>query len=153
MITSAERSNDGILIRCMLDGTPDSVSDGLRKIRAEIEKQAPGADEGLPWELVVAEVLNNIVEHAYRDRPAGRIIVCLAFRATGLCADFTDYGCEMPGHGPPEGRAVDLDRPPEALPEGGFGWFLIRSLTTELRYRRADGANHLSLTVARSPDG
>ncbi|QRF65418.1 ATP-binding protein [Ponticoccus alexandrii] len=152
MITSAERSNDGILIRCVLDGTPDNVSDSLRKIRAEIERHAPGADEGLPWELVVAEVLNNIVEHAYRDRPAGRIIVCLAFCATGLCAVFTDYGCEMPGHRPPEGRVVELDRPPVALPEGGFGWFLIRSLTTDLRYHRVNGANHLSLTVPRSQD-
>ncbi|WP_418593330.1 ATP-binding protein [Ponticoccus sp. (in: a-proteobacteria)] len=153
MITSAERSDDGILIRCMLDATPDSVSDCLRKIRAEIEQQAPGVDQGLPWELVVAEVLNNIVEHACRDRPSGRIIVCLAFRATGLFADFTDDGCAMPGQCPPEGRAVAVDRAPETLPEGGFGWFLIRSLTTDLRYRRADGANHLSLTVPRSLDG
>lgn len=153
MIISAERSDDGILIRCALDSTPDSVSAALRAMRTELEdRAAPAVVDGLPWELVVAEVLNNIVEHAYRNAPTGRIRARLDFQADRLRAEFTDHGHEMPGLTPPEGRAVNVNVAPEAVPEGGFGWFLIRSLTSDLCYQRRDGANHLSLSVTRTQD-
>ena len=36
---------------------------------------------------------------------------------------------------------------PQDLPEGGFGWFLIRSLTRDLTYLREDGYNMLCFCV------
>ena len=52
----------------------------------------------------------------------------------------------MPDHtlpmGLPQPIGVDKD-----LPEGGFGWFLIRSLTENLTYRRIDARNHLSFQL------
>ena len=92
-------------------------------------------------EIVLAEALNNVVEHAYRDGP-GPIQVCIDHLAHVLKVSVYDQGAEMPGgtlptrHLEPLGAAEDL-------PEGGFGWFLIRTLTLDLRYERADGTNHL----------
>ncbi|WP_348540063.1 hypothetical protein [Ruegeria sp. HKCCE4148] len=31
------------------------------------------------------------------------------------------------------------------MPEGGFGWFLIHQLTSDIQYERRDGCNRLSL--------
>jgi serine/threonine-protein kinase RsbW len=54
----------------------------------------------------------------------------------------------MPDGRPPigsyAGPAVILDD----QPEGGFGWFLIRSLARELEYRRTDGENVLTFRIA-----
>lgn len=147
MITTAERSDDGILIRCTLNSSPDSVSATLRHIRTELAGLGSAVADDLPWELVVAEVLNNIVEHAYAGDATGQILASLAFRRDSLRADFTDYGAAMPGLAPPQGAMVDLSGRKEDLPEGGYGWFLIRSLSRDMRYRREDGANCLSLTI------
>jgi len=38
---------------------------------------------------------------------------------------------------------------PNDLQEGGYGWFLIRSLMTDVTYERRHKTNHLSLTLAR----
>ena len=35
----------------------------------------------------------------------------------------------------------------EDLPEGGFGWFLIRTLTLDLEYERDGGFNKLRFVV------
>lgn len=96
-------------------------------------------------EIVLAEVLNNIVEHAYADGP-GEITVELSASSGGIECCICDTGAEMPGLALPAGKLAACDPddlPPDDLPEGGFGWFLIRSLTEGLCYARADGCNEL----------
>lgn len=99
-------------------------------------------------ELVLAEVLNNVVEHAYGEA-GGRVEVSLQKGPGGVQCLITDEGRAMPGGELPEGR---LPGGPEInlsdLPEGGFGWHLIRSLSTDLTYARVDGQNRLSFLLA-----
>ena len=38
----------------------------------------------------------------------------------------------------------------EELPEGGFGWDLIRQLTTGLAYARVEGRNELTFRMRRA---
>jgi serine/threonine-protein kinase RsbW len=52
----------------------------------------------------------------------------------------------MPKDGLPEGRLVTLAET-ATLPEGGFGWFLIRTLSRDLDYRREGGRNLLSFRL------
>ena len=96
-------------------------------------------------EVVLAEALNNIVEHAYADT-LGQIDLRLHRCPDRLLCDIIDHGAPMPDHtlpiGLPQPIGVDND-----LPEGGFGWFLIRSLTENLTYRRIDARNHLSFQL------
>lgn len=100
-------------------------------------------------EIVLAEVLNNIVEHAYAQQE-GTITLELSALPDGVSCRVLDNGSEMPGLTLPEGKLEPYD--PDDLPEGGFGWFLIRSLTEDLCYTRHNDVNelrfHLQETIA-----
>ena len=48
-----------------------------------------------------------------------------------------------PGGEPPAGQAPD----PDDLPEGGFGWHLIRSLSKDLEYHREGDRNFLTFRL------
>lgn len=52
----------------------------------------------------------------------------------------------MPGLCLPPGLQQPVDLL-EDIPEGGYGWFLIRSLTKDLAYHRINGTNHLSFLI------
>jgi serine/threonine-protein kinase RsbW len=143
----------------------------LRDVRAALGDVAAAlAGEGVgpldcaTAELVLAEVLNNVVEHAYaaapcagqpvaaapdraggrRPRPEGRggtIRIALTLRDAALDVRVEDLGRAMPGRVVPAGEMPDLEGPPESLPEGGWGWAMIRELSQGLHYCRAPGRN------------
>lgn len=92
-------------------------------------------------ELVLAEVLNNVAEHAYADS-AGHVAVTVALQPGALWCEVVDEGAPMPGGTLPEGRLPEDD-----LPEGGFGWHLIRTMTRDLQYRRQRGTNRLNFII------
>lgn len=98
-------------------------------------------------ELVLAEVLNNVAEHAYTDR-SGPVTVTITRTPRGLRCLIVDQGKGMPGGILPTGQLpTDAMDALESLPEGGFGWHLIRSLTSDLSYARIDGCNHLQFEL------
>lgn len=149
----AERLDDGdFVISCEMDSTPDDVSTTLTGINALLREEEYPLSPVSSWELVVAEVLNNIVEHAYQDQAGGLILLNLKFSTHGIKAQFTDYGLPMPGGTPPDGVPANLDVERDDLPEGGFGWFLIHSMTEDLVYRKAEDGNLLTLTVPMDDD-
>ncbi|KPP84313.1 MAG: serine/threonine-protein kinase RsbW [Rhodobacteraceae bacterium HLUCCO07] len=98
-------------------------------------------------EIVLGEVLNNIVEHAYGPDRQGEIELCCESGQNALWVTVCDRGAPMPGLRLPSGRPVELDGVREDLPEGGFGWFLVHSLAENLDYCRAAGRNRLSFAV------
>ena len=101
-------------------------------------------------EIVLAEVLNNIVEHAYADM-SGNIQITLCSRAGGVFVDIHDQGHPFPQEALPQGT-LPQTCPTNGLPEGGFGWFLIRSLVQNLTYRRVNVENHLSFLLPAEAD-
>jgi serine/threonine-protein kinase RsbW len=112
------------------------------------------AAQGLPEddlgtiELVLAEALNNITEHAYGPE-GGLIEVMLDLTGPEVLCELRDFGRPMPmGEAPV--TELPLISPPDVLPEGGFGWHIIRCLVSDLRYERADGHNRLCMAVALS---
>jgi serine/threonine-protein kinase RsbW len=96
-------------------------------------------------EIVLAEVLNNIVEHAYRDG-SGPISLQIARKGQVLCFRVEDQGHPMPDGNLPRGELPTAEGP-DGPSEGGFGWFLIRSLTEGLSYCRCEGVNRLCFTI------
>lgn len=97
-------------------------------------------------ELVLVEALNNIVEHAY-PAAGGPVEVSVALTGDTVVLDILDWGCALPG-----GRLPDPGPPwPASLPEGGFGWHLIRCLTDALEHVRRDDRNRLRMVVAVAP--
>jgi len=104
------------------------------------------SDEGRGTaEIVLAEALNNIVEHAYASAD-GEIELTLHMTRAALVCRIVDHGMPMPGEILPEGRLAPLPSEGE-LPEGGFGWHLIRSLSQDLAYQRCEGRNQLSFCL------
>ena len=103
-------------------------------------------DEGA-IELVLGEVLNNVVEHAYGPGKTGEVEMACTPRGGALDFEVRDGGRALPGLTLPEGVLPDLDCARDDLPEGGFGWFLVKSLVTGLRYERRAGCNLLRFRV------
>ncbi|MFB9150853.1 ATP-binding protein [Roseovarius ramblicola] len=137
------RMSAGIDLHAAADGM--SVRALLAELRARLRARGlPEAACGTV-EIVLAEALNNIVEHAYGDAGAGAIGLHAALGPAGLICTLRDRGAALPAPHLPAGRPPDMGTDPGALPEGGFGWFLIRSLTREVRYDRVDGTNRLTL--------
>ena len=98
-------------------------------------------------ELVLAEVLNNVAEHAY-GAGGGRVTVSLSGEPSGIRCRVIDEGRAMPGERLPEGLLPgNPGNDIEDLPEGGFGWHLIRSLSVGLTYARDDGQNRLGFLL------
>jgi len=115
-----------------------AVCDGLRRVGIT-------EDDLSSTELILAEALNNIVEHAY-IRGGGIVDLHIELRNEGLHCLIRDHGSTMPNARPPCPPLPRIN-PPYDVPEGGFGWHIIRSLTTQLGYRQEDGWNALSFVV------
>ena len=135
-----------LIVEQTLAATSLDVAECLIGLRARLARQNHPAARDPNWEIALAEILNNIVEHAYEDRDTGWITLRLSFSDRSLAATVTDAGAPMPGNAPPQTAPVDLDRPCHALPEGGFGWGIIRSLTRDMHYERKGGRNILRIT-------
>jgi len=107
--------------------------------------QLSATDQG-KIQVALVEVLNNIVKHAYRNQGSGIIeITCQPFPAH-LGFEIADSGIPLPAHCLTNDHmsAVDIQA---SLPEGGFGWFLIRQLSYDITHERHKGKNHLYLKI------
>ena len=131
---------------CMtIHGDNDAVRAGLGSLMAMQPILDLSEDIRGTLEIVLAEALNNVVEHAYADAP-GPIRVCVDHIAPVLKVSVYDTGLPMPEGQLPKGEMAAFDAIDD-LPEGGFGWFLIRTLTVDLAYERLGEVNHLHFEV------
>jgi serine/threonine-protein kinase RsbW len=131
------------------NGVRKALADTLEKLRfLELSIEETGTVE-----LVLAEVMNNITEHAYADYPDGMIDLQITPTSRGLYCKVSDSGKPMPKGAAPLGSRALLDCELNDLPEGGFGWFLIRDLARDLEYSRVAGKNLLNFRIATNqPD-
>ncbi len=110
--------------------------------------ERPGSDADMAdsLRLCLAEALNNIVEHAYAGAEGKPIYADVRFEPNRYEVLLIDEGKPMPGGEAPDGSAEPFDTADfENLPEGGFGWMLIRSQMDNVEYERRDGCNVLRL--------
>lgn len=127
--------------------TPHGVRAALIQIDGLLCAKGVGPDDRGTCATVLAEVLNNIVEHACAGAANGDIALTLTRDRNGLAVEVTDNGAPMPGGRLPKPCPARLDVGLDDLPEGGFGWSVIRDLTVGLDYRRANGINRLRFRV------
>lgn len=159
-MTSTERQNAGLngrlstrtqpMFHRVLHADPARVRDALTDIRHRFRSEV-GEDTLGRLELVLAEVMNNVAEHAaipVEGRIAERpplIHISIVRHDTGLACAISDDGVSLPEECVlPRGLPVmDLSD----LPEGGFGWYLIQDLTQALCYYREEQRNFLAFSV------
>ncbi|MGR3289872.1 MAG: ATP-binding protein [Paracoccaceae bacterium] len=126
---------------------PESVATVIQVLIDAIFDHCHQAETVSDIEIVVTEVINNIVEHAYANRPG--MPADISAVAVGSCIEFTltDRGVELPNHKLPTGNSNHSFSNISELPEGGFGWDLIYSLANNIRYVRKGGENCLTFSV------
>lgn len=128
-----------------LDSSLVAVSAGLQEMFSSNLLLELSVGSRATVEIVLAEVLNNVVEHAYANYP-GSIDIGITAGNGFMFVRIVDAGLPMPGEELPGGRlgkATDI----QDLQEGGFGWYLIRSLSQDLSYLRDGNMNILSFCV------
>lgn len=122
-----------------------SSLDDVRALLLQVDGFLRAAQTPADWvedmNIILAEVLSNIARHGYFD-DTGTIDLEIRLTDDELRCRVSDTGRPFDpnavGHATPE---------PELLREGGYGWFLIRSLARALTYRRAMGTNNLTFWV------
>ena len=126
-----------------------AVREALQKLLEALRPLELDTEEVGTVELVVAEVLNNIVEHAYPDAaPGGPIEIRCVHKPDGLHVRIRDRGESMPDGQAPLGVQANISVDLDDLPEGGFGWFLIRDLAKDVSYARSRKENQLDMRLA-----
>lgn len=134
-------------LRLVFSSTPLSVRRALRSTLGGLAGLNLTRAECETVETVLAEVLNNVVEHAYDCVRDG----CIEFRIRhddrGLLCRVLDDGRPMPEGALPTGGDAWSSALIRDLPEGGFGWLIIRELATDIDYVRRGGRNCLSFRL------
>ena len=158
MATSADtplKKRQSWLARHEIVPTENGVSAVMRQLLGQLR------ESGLPdtccqsVEIAVAEALNNVVEHAFAvpktdGKPEELTLECKLIDDQ-IRITIEDNGVPLPGGEMPEGRAANLDVSTEDLPEGGFGWFLIHTLTDAISYERIEDRNRVRLLFSFGP--
>ncbi len=146
-VGSAYSSRSHQTIVRVIRSTNDEVRQLLCDLNVCLKALSLTAEEVGTIEIVLAEALNNIVEHAYRDKE-GSISIRLTPAKNGLMVRLEDHGSPLPNGEMPLGRTFVAGTAFEDLPEGGFGWFLIREIARDLTYERVDNKNLLTFRFA-----
>ena len=138
----------GVLSRTAFRATFDNVRLAIANAMQSLDRLGLSDEERSSVELVLAEALNNVVEHAYPGDRSGDVKLVLRHGRAGLLIEIRDTGQPMPSGRTPLGLHPRESNPGEELPEGGFGWFLIRQLARDMVYDRENGENFLIFRMA-----
>lgn len=138
------------LFHRVLPADPSAIRNVLSEVRIRFARSvAPEAIGRI--ELILAEVMNNVAEHAGRtteppgDKVVPTIHLSVVRSARGFVCTVADDGIMIPAECL---RQRYLPMPDAStLPENGFGWFLIQSLAQTLCYYREDQMNYLAFSV------
>ncbi|MBV0913342.1 ATP-binding protein [Anianabacter salinae] len=131
--------------RCVFPATALSVRRVLENLMRDMRLAGFGADTCAELELLLAELMNNVVEHGRPRAAPGILDVKLTASRRGVAVEVRDDGRPLPPHllcAPvlPAGDAA-------GAAEGGYGWPLIHMLGEGLRHDRQAGWNVTALRL------
>ncbi|WP_169798714.1 ATP-binding protein [Falsihalocynthiibacter arcticus] len=135
-------------INLTLPGNALAVRSALETILEQLKAFGFSGENCSVTELVMAEVMNNIVEHAYANGDPGPILISISANGSHLAIEIIDHGDPMPRYSLPQATLTNLDCPLDDLPEGGWGWLIIHEIAEDLVYSRIGAKNHLSFQLS-----
>lgn len=150
-LNSEQHRDDVFRLELKIIARPEEVRGCFEDIHRAFDAAKLPGELRINTEVVLAEVLNNIAEHSYSGGPPGPISIKLELSGDGVRFLVIDDGKVMPNLTPPDPKLPKMDVDIDDLPEGGFGWFLIRTLTADLEYSRVGSGNHLSAHIPHKP--
>ncbi len=126
----------------------DNLYPLLGFVTSYAKRHGAGEERIQEIELVMEELLVNIFNYAYSDKPGDVAIVCRSDDAGRFLIEIADDGIPF---NILTRQEPDLDTGIEERSVGGLGIFIVRRLVQEIRYRREGGRNILTLTVDPAP--
>jgi serine/threonine-protein kinase RsbW len=128
---------------CTLPAQIERLVELFELVEAAASEVALPEDRRGVVDLVVEEAFVNLCRHAYRGTNDGEVGVVITGCDGEMTVELTDSG---PAFNPIEqAPRPDLTLGVEARKPGGLGVELMRRMTDELRYHRADGHNVLAM--------
>ena len=97
--------------------------------------------------LVLEELVLNVINYAY-DEDGHKVDVSLVCNEEDLVIEITDEG--KPFDPLQDAPAPDLDSSAEDRSIGGLGVHLVRTMTSDMQYRRDDGKNCLTVSMSKA---
>jgi serine/threonine-protein kinase RsbW len=92
--------------------------------------------------VVLDEVLNNILNHAYADLESHQIEIRLTSGNAAVTLEFLDDGVPFD---PTQHESAPPPRQDADVRAGGLGLLFVRRLMDEVTFQRVDDRNHLTL--------
>jgi len=130
-----------------LPATNEGVRTGVLNVSRLIRDCGASEEDLTLIELALAEVLNNVVEHAYDGTVDGDMEIRVLNQAPQIHFRILDAGRPMPKGRLPMGNAADTSLEDFQQDEGGYGLHMIRQLARKLRYSREGHQNQLSFRI------
>ncbi|MEM7643934.1 MAG: ATP-binding protein [Pseudomonadota bacterium] len=100
--------------------------------------------------ILLGEFLNNVVEHGEAG-PAAEIQIDVTLDASHLRIATKDSGAPLPATCLADAALPEAGGRIDDLPEGGFGWFIIHQIASDIAYERVDGRNCLAFSIPTGP--
>ena len=123
-------------IKLLIPANAIAVADATSRIGKYCQQQELPTDVCFQVELIVAEALNNIVEHALDDKPNTKIEFNCCYEGDVLTIEIVDDG-------KPLNQLPSTQDMPELEAESGRGWPIIYSLVDEVKIMREGERNCL----------
>jgi len=141
------------ILRLRLGSDEYAIRHGLKQIRTHAARNGADCTVLGKIEIVLAEVLNNIAEHAYADHAqVGPIDITCTASPDSFRFAVLDRGAPPPADVLRARPMPETYHPDSPLPEGGFGWHLITTLSVRLTFARKHGCNCLRFAVPITRD-
>ncbi len=131
-----------------LPATMENLSNLIRFVMDILTKNGFTEQRALEIEMAAEEVLVNIIRYAYSEGSPGDVeLRGRAVSEDELMLEFEDGGVPF--------DPTSLPRPDVSLPlcrreVGGLGFFLVRKMVNEVRYRREKNRNILTFLIRKS---
>ena len=129
--------------------TIPATSDQLGRVLKEVcafALQSGASEEKIGQiELVLEEILVNIINYAYPQKPGTIEIRYQLLQTSQLKLEIIDNGIPFDPLSIPE---ADTEAPLEERPIGGLGIFLVRNIAESVDYQRQFGKNVLTVSIA-----
>jgi serine/threonine-protein kinase RsbW len=128
-------------LHVICDGTVTAVHHAMAQVTDFLRARPMPKAHADDLLLALSEALSNISRHGYQQQ-VGAISFTITLGQDALTCCVRDTGCAYD----PTNQGYSLPEP-SALQEGGYGWFIIRSLAEKINYARADGVNRLCFSI------